>query len=135
MSRVLSLRMMSKKPATETSTAPSNLRARVEAVLDEIRPAIHQDGGDVELVEIDGGTVRVAMTGHCYGCPISHITLKLGIERRIKERCPEVAAVESVGGFVPGFDEPDWDYQRTEADDGFRYPTESPVVKMLDERR
>jgi Fe-S cluster biogenesis protein NfuA len=119
---------------TSDSVTIPDLRTRIEAALDEIRPAIHQDGGDVELAEIEGSTARVAMTGHCDGCPISHVTLKLGIERLIKERCPEIENVESVGGFVFGFDEPTWDYRRSETEDGFAYPTESPAAKMLDER-
>ena len=120
--------------SSDSATIIPDLRARIEAALDEIRPAIHQDGGDVELVDIEGSTARVAMTGHCDGCPISHVTLKLGIERLIKERCPEIETVEAVGGFVFGFDEPTWDYQRAEADDGFVYPTESPAAKLLNER-
>ncbi len=124
---------MSNKLSKPEATA-AGLRARIEAALDELRPALASHSGDVELVEIDGDVVRVAMSGACDGCAISHLTLKLGVERLIKERCPQIASVESVGGFVPGFDEPEWAHQRT--DDGAERPvyTESPVVKLLDER-
>jgi len=70
----------------------------VEAALDEIRPAIQLDGGDVELVEItDAGIVRLAMVGACGGCPMSTFTLRAGIERLLFDRVPGIAGVEAVG--------------------------------------
>ncbi|MDP2949266.1 MAG: NifU family protein [Chloroflexota bacterium] len=70
----------------------------VEEVLDEIRPAIQLDGGNVELLEITkDGVVRLAMVGACGGCPMSTLTLKAGIERLLVERIPEIAGVEAIG--------------------------------------
>ena len=73
------------------------LTAKVTAVLDEIRPHLQADGGDVELVGVtEDGIVRVTLTGACGGCPMAQITLKNGIERRLKETIPEVQSVEPV---------------------------------------
>ena len=72
------------------------MREKVEKVLEEIRVALQQDGGDVELVDIQDGIVKVKLVGACGGCPMSQITLKNGIEKRLKELVPEVVAVESV---------------------------------------
>jgi len=72
------------------------MRERVEAVLDRIRPAIQADGGNVELVEISpDNVVKVRLTGACVGCPMSQLTLKAGIERILKQEVPEVVAVEA----------------------------------------
>jgi Fe-S cluster biogenesis protein NfuA len=57
---------------------------------------LQADGGDVELVGVEGGIVKVRLKGACAGCPMSQMTIKNGIERLIKERIPEVSAVESV---------------------------------------
>jgi len=65
----------------------------VQTVIDEIRPALQADGGDVELVDVEGGTVKVRLIGACGGCPMSTMTLKMGIERLLKERLPEVKEV------------------------------------------
>ena len=73
------------------------MRERVEAVLEEIRPMLQADGGDVELVDVsEDGVVKVKLTGMCGGCPMSQITLSRGIESRLKEAVPEVSRVESV---------------------------------------
>jgi Fe-S cluster biogenesis protein NfuA len=73
------------------------MRERVEAVINEIRPMLQADGGDVELVDVsDEGVVKVRLTGACGGCPMSQITLSRGIESRLKEAIPEVSRVESV---------------------------------------
>ena len=69
---------------------------QVNEVLQDIRPVLQADGGDVELVGVDDGVVKVRLTGACGGCPMSQMTLKMGIEKRIKERLPEVKSVESV---------------------------------------
>lgn len=70
---------------------------KVQAALDEIRPAIQMDGGDVELVDItDEGIVQVRMVGACGGCPMSLVTLQAGIERLVKRRVPEVTGVQAV---------------------------------------
>jgi Fe-S cluster biogenesis protein NfuA len=68
----------------------------VETVLDELRPYLRADGGNVEIVELDGPIVRVRLQGACGSCPSSTMTLKMGIERRLRERIPEIAEVESV---------------------------------------
>jgi Fe-S cluster biogenesis protein NfuA len=73
------------------------MKERVEEALKKIRPALQADGGDVELVEVkDDGTVQVRLTGACGGCPMSQMTLKMGIERILKKEVPEVVSVESV---------------------------------------
>ncbi len=73
------------------------MRERVQEVIDEIRPMLQADGGDVELVEVtEDGVVRVRLTGACGGCPMSQITLSRGIESRLRASIPEVARVESV---------------------------------------
>ncbi len=73
------------------------MKEKVEKALDEIRPGLQADGGNVELVDInDEGVVYVKLVGACSGCPSSQITLKMGIEKTLKERVPEVKSVESV---------------------------------------
>jgi Fe-S cluster biogenesis protein NfuA len=72
------------------------MRADVEKVLGKIRPALQADGGDVELVGVEGGVVKVRLTGACGGCPMANITLKNGIEALLKEEIPSVDRVESV---------------------------------------
>jgi Fe-S cluster biogenesis protein NfuA len=66
----------------------------VEKVLDEMRPYLMADGGNVELVEIDGPIVRLRLQGACGTCPSSTMTLKMGIERRLREFIPEITEVE-----------------------------------------
>jgi len=70
------------------------MKEKVEKVLDEIRPMLIRDGGNVELVSIDDGVVKVRLQGACAGCPMSQMTLRNGIERVLKEKVPEVIAVE-----------------------------------------
>ena len=72
------------------------MREKVEAALKEIRPSLQADGGDVELVDVENGIVKVRLTGACGGCPMSQMTLKQGIERRIKETIPEISSVDAV---------------------------------------
>ena len=69
------------------------MREKVEATLAQIRPALQADGGDVELVDINEGVVKLKLKGACAGCPMSTMTLKLGIERVLKEKIPEVKQV------------------------------------------
>ncbi len=69
------------------------MKEKVEKVLDEIRPMLMRDGGNVELVSIDGGVVKVRLQGACAGCPMSQMTLRNGIEKVLKEKIPEVTAV------------------------------------------
>ncbi|MBD1911683.1 MULTISPECIES: NifU family protein [unclassified Leptolyngbya] len=68
----------------------------VEKVLDELRPYLMSDGGNVELVELDGPVVRLRLQGACGSCPSSAMTLKMGIERKLRESIPEIAEVEQV---------------------------------------
>lgn len=69
---------------------------KVKAAIDKIRPMLKADGGDVELVEVKDGIVKVRLQGACAGCPMSQMTLKNGIEKIVKEAVPEVISVESV---------------------------------------
>ncbi|HEY9658345.1 MAG TPA: NifU family protein [Allocoleopsis sp.] len=68
----------------------------VEQVLDELRPYLMSDGGNVELVELDGPIVRLRLQGACGSCPSSAMTLRMGIERKLRESIPEIAEVEQV---------------------------------------
>ena len=68
----------------------------VDKVLDELRPFLMADGGNVEIVEIDGPIVKVRLQGACGSCPSSTMTLKMGIERKLKEMIPEVSEVVQV---------------------------------------
>jgi len=72
------------------------MQEKVEAALDKIRPALMRDGGNVELVEVNDGTVKVRLTGACAGCPLSTMTLKMGVEKVIKEEIPEITEVVAV---------------------------------------
>lgn len=73
------------------------MKEKIEKALDEIRPGLQADGGNVEFVDVnDKGVVFLRMVGACSGCPSSQITLKMGIERKLMERIPEVTAVEAV---------------------------------------
>lgn len=68
----------------------------VETVLDELRPYLMSDGGNVELVNIDAGVVHLRLQGACGSCPSSTMTLRMGIERRLREAIPEIVEVEQV---------------------------------------
>lgn len=71
------------------------MRDKVEKVLNQIRPSLRADGGDVELVDVKDGIVSVKLTGACSGCPMSTLTLKNGIERLLKE---EISGIKEVVG-------------------------------------
>lgn len=74
-----------------------DMRQRIETALDAIRPALRGDGGDVEFVDFDDdGVVHLRLMGACGACPISSMTVKHGIERRIKAEIPEVSEVQAV---------------------------------------
>jgi Fe-S cluster biogenesis protein NfuA len=73
-----------------------SIKKRVQEAIDEIRPQIQGDGGDVELVAVEGTIAKVRLVGHCVGCPMAQLTLKNGIEAYVKERVPEIQTVESV---------------------------------------
>jgi Fe-S cluster biogenesis protein NfuA len=72
------------------------MKEKVEGALAKIRPALQADGGDVELVDVEEGVVKVKLTGACAGCPVSTMTLKMGIERVLKEEIPDVKEVVAV---------------------------------------
>ena len=69
---------------------------QVEEVIESLRPALQSDGGDVELVSVVGGIVTLHLTGACSGCPMSTMTLKMGLERAIKQSVPEIVDVIAV---------------------------------------
>jgi len=72
------------------------MRENVEKALEMIRPALRADGGDIELIDVVDGVVKVRLTGACGGCPMSQMTLKMGVERVLKQQVPEVKSVETV---------------------------------------
>ena len=72
------------------------LKEQVDKVLARIRPNLQADGGDVVLVDVTDGTVKVKLTGACLGCPMSTLTLKMGIERMLKKEIPTVKEVVAV---------------------------------------
>jgi Fe-S cluster biogenesis protein NfuA len=72
------------------------MKERVEKALETIRPALQADGGNIELVDVVDGIVKVRLTGACGGCPMSQMTLKMGVERVLKQQVPEVKGVENV---------------------------------------
>jgi Fe-S cluster biogenesis protein NfuA len=69
---------------------------KVKATLEEIKPRIQADGGDIELVAVEKDTVKVRLQGACAGCPMAALTLKQGVERLIKAKVPEIRTVEQV---------------------------------------
>ena len=73
-----------------------SLFEKIEDTLDVIRPALREDGGDVELVGFDEGVLQLRLVGACSACPISTMTIKQGIERRIRSAIPEVLSVPAV---------------------------------------
>lgn len=82
--------------SADTSASPT-VYERVEGVINRIRPAVQSDGGDLELVGVtDGGVVQIRFHGACVGCPSSSMTLHMGIERNVREKVPEVTAVQQV---------------------------------------
>ena len=87
---------MNKLELNSVSEMSENIKNKVEETLEEIRPNIQADGGDIELVDIADGIVKVRLKGACAGCPMSALTLKQGVERTLKSRIPEVKRVEAV---------------------------------------
>ena len=79
-----------------TEQVKEDLRERVTATLDMIRPSLQADGGDVELVDVVDGVVRVRLKGACHGCPMAAMTLQMGIERILRKEVPEIQGVENV---------------------------------------
>jgi len=72
------------------------VKQKVEKVLDRIRPNLQADGGNVQLVDVLDGVVKVKLMGACFGCPMSQLTLKMGIERMLKSELPEIKEVQAV---------------------------------------
>ena len=73
------------------------MKEEVEIALEKIRPALEADGGGIELVDVaDDGVVKVRLTGACHGCPMSQMTLKMGVEKMLKQEVPEVTEVVSL---------------------------------------
>jgi len=73
------------------------MREQVQAVIDEIRPRLQADGGDIELVDVEeGGVVKVRLQGACAGCPGAQMTLQFGVQRLLQQRVPEVTRVVAV---------------------------------------
>lgn len=72
------------------------MRERLEKILERVRPSLRADGGDVELVDVSDGVVKVKLLGACGGCPFSQMTLAMGIEKVIKEEIPEIKRVVAV---------------------------------------
>lgn len=83
---------------TEQTNSSGGLNERVQGVIEHIRPLLQADGGDIELVGIDEstGVVSVRLQGACRGCPSAAMTLRMGVERHLKEKVPEVAEVVAV---------------------------------------
>ena len=72
------------------------MREKIEATLSQIRPALLAHGGDVQLVDVNSGVVKVKLTGACGGCPMATMTLKHGIERALKEEIPEIKEIVAI---------------------------------------
>jgi Fe-S cluster biogenesis protein NfuA len=86
-----------------TAEQRTDLETKVDRALDDIRPYIHSHGGEVNVLEITGeGVARLQMVGSCNGCPMSMLTMRLGIERLLADKVPELKGAEAV--FVDDFD-------------------------------
>lgn len=83
---------------TEQEQNDSTLHEQIQTVIGQIRPSIQAHGGDIELVEVqpDSGRVSIRLSGACRGCPMSTMTLKMGVERHLKEKVPQVTKVVAV---------------------------------------
>jgi Fe-S cluster biogenesis protein NfuA len=71
------------------------MKEKVEKALEKIRPSLQADGGDIQLIDVTDGVVKVRLTGACGGCAMSQMTLKMGVERMLKQQVPEVKSVET----------------------------------------
>ncbi len=71
----------------------SEMEEKIKEALNEIRPALQADGGDIEYLGVEDGYVKVRLVGACSGCPSSTITLQMGVERAIRQRVPEIKGV------------------------------------------
>lgn len=73
-----------------------DLKSKVQEALNKIRPMLQADGGDIELIDVIGKVVKVKLTGACGCCPMSQMTLQMGVQRAIKDVIPEIEKVEAV---------------------------------------
>lgn len=97
---------MTDASAASAELSIEELETRVDHVLDEMRPYIHSHGGEVNVLEVtEDGIARLQMLGSCNGCPMSMLTMKLGIERLLAEKVPQLSGAEAV--FVDDFDWPE----------------------------
>jgi Fe-S cluster biogenesis protein NfuA len=71
------------------------MKEKVQEVIDKIRPMLQRDGGDIQLIDVEDGIVKVKLTGACGSCPMSQMTLKMGVENALKKEIPEVKEVVS----------------------------------------
>jgi len=78
------------------NTMKETVKDKVEKALEELRPQLQADGGDIELVKVEKGIVKVKMKGACAGCPMSTMTLQLGVENFLKKKIPGIVRVEAV---------------------------------------
>ncbi|CAA0814061.1 NifU-like protein 2- chloroplastic [Striga hermonthica] len=98
---------VSRQPRIRAVVTPDSsvlTEENVESVLDEVRPYLMADGGNVALHEIDGNVVRLKLQGACGSCPSSSMTMKMGIERRLMEKIPEIVAVEAISDEETGLE-------------------------------
>jgi Fe-S cluster biogenesis protein NfuA len=72
------------------------MQEKIEELIEKIRPSLQADGGDIELISVEDGVVKVKLTGACGTCPMSQMTLKMGVEAVIKKNLPEIKRVETV---------------------------------------
>ena len=72
------------------------MREKIEKALEDIRPSLQADGGDIQLVDVEDGIVKVKLSGACSGCPMSAMTMAFGVEAALKEKVPEVKKVVTV---------------------------------------
>jgi Fe-S cluster biogenesis protein NfuA len=72
------------------------LKEKVQKAISEIRPNLQADGGDIELIDIENGTVKVKLKGACAGCPMSTMTVKWGVENYLRKKIPEITSVQTV---------------------------------------
>ena len=88
--------MMLQTMSRAWSKMNETLKERVQKAIAEIRPNLQADGGDIELVDVEGGIVKVRLKGACAGCPMSAMTVQWGVENFLKKKIPEVAKVEAI---------------------------------------
>jgi Fe-S cluster biogenesis protein NfuA len=98
LSKLLGVNLDSPAPPVEPSppVAGDTMQQRVEAVLEQVRPALHADGGDIELVEVVGNSAKVRLVGACNGCSSATVTLQYGLQKRLRDAIPEFEELISV---------------------------------------